>query len=532
MADKQDIHDRGKKKLSVNFLLAWLNLDKLSRVLWGLVLLTLPVTSFRYFPLLGKHTQVRPLAFYPLALLYLILVLRLLRKEIKLPWSNALLPLLLFFLFTILATAAGALLSPIPMRGQEYWARALRAFLTFGIGLSFFIAALWMHRDQDDLRYSLKWLYAGLFLTMLWAGVQALAFYTPLLTKAQVSELQLLFSMRGIPKLRRVSGFAFEASWLAGQIVTLYLPWLFASLLTRFRATKYTWLEPLLLLGSLAVLFLTYSRGGLLIGIIATGVTLLISGKKAISRLFGWFFNPKEINRHGAENAKILLKMPRTKNLGALKKTWRTWQLGGSKTYNFTIRAILFTLIIAIVWGGISFLAQQKYVSRLWTVEATSISDYFVKTNAGGRFTYLWAETQLFLDYPIFGTGLGSSGLYLYQYIPDWALYNNPEVTKQLTPTSQLYPNSKNLYLRLLAETGIFGFTIFISFLLAILAQIAKSLRQNKLIDTAGLFSFIAILTYYLMQDSFAMAELWVNFGIILGITYRTAKTQRTLRKP
>ena len=500
---------------------SWINLEKLSRFLWGLVLLTLPVTSFRYFPLLGKHTYVRPLAFYPLALLYLVLFLRLviasgatqsppMNKEIAssqkdaprndkfhLPWSNALLPLLLFFLFTIVATAAGTFLSPIPMRGQEYWGRALRAFLTFGIGLSFFIAALWMHRDQNDLRHSLKWLYAGLFLTMIWAGVQAIAFYTPLLSKGQVSEWQLLFSVRGIPKLRRVSGFAFEASWLAGQIVTLYLPWLIASLLLRFRATKYNWLEPLLLLGSLAVLFLTYSRGGLLIGIVATTLTLLISGRRAISRLFRWFFRPDQSNR----------------------------------LYAFGIRTIIFILIIAVAWGGISFLAQQNYVNRLWKVEATSVSDYFVKTNAGGRFTYLWAEAQLFLDYPILGTGLGSSGLYLYQYFPDWALYNNPEITKHLSPTSQLYPNSKNLYLRLLAETGILGFAIFSSFLLAILAQIGKALQQNKLIGTAGIFSFTAILTYYLMQDSFAMAELWINFGIVLGTTslFTSHASQETL---
>ncbi|MCP4141865.1 MAG: hypothetical protein GY755_16585 [Chloroflexi bacterium] len=514
MADKKDIHDRRKKKNFVNVVPAWINLEKLSRILWGLVLLTLPVTSFRYFPFLGKHTYVRPLAFYPLALLFLVLLLRLWRKEIKLPWSNPLLPLL-FFLFALLfTTGAGALLSPIPMRGHEYWGRALRAFITFGIGLSFFIAALWMHKDKDDLRHSLKWLYAGLFLTMLWAGVQALAFYTPLLTKSQVSEWQLLFSMRGIPKLRRVSGFAFEASWLAGQIVTLYLPWLVASLLLRFRATKYNWLEPLLLLGTLATLFLTYSRGGLLIGIVATGLTLLISGRRAILRVFKWFFNHQD-----AESAKSFSETPRTKSSRPLKKTWRTSGLGGSSLYSIGVRVIIVILVVAVVWGGISFLAGQNYVNRLWKVEATSISDYFVKTNAGGRFTYLWAETQLFLDYPILGTGLGSSGLYLFDYFPDWALYNNPEITKQLTPTSQLYPNSKNLYLRLLAETGIFGFTIFLSFLLAILAEIAKSLRQNKLIGTAGLFSFIAILTYDLMQDSFAMAELWVNFGIILGIT-------------
>ena len=42
--------------------------QKLSRILWGATLLTLPVTSFRWFPFLGEGTFVRPLSLYPLAL--------------------------------------------------------------------------------------------------------------------------------------------------------------------------------------------------------------------------------------------------------------------------------------------------------------------------------------------------------------------------------------------------------------------------------------------------------------------------------
>ena len=42
-----------------------LSLDNLARILWAAALLTLPVTSFRYFPG-GDGTYERPLAFYPL----------------------------------------------------------------------------------------------------------------------------------------------------------------------------------------------------------------------------------------------------------------------------------------------------------------------------------------------------------------------------------------------------------------------------------------------------------------------------------
>ena len=523
----RDTHHRDTKSTKKTFVFlrvsSWINLEKLSRLLWGFVLLTLPVTSFRFFPFLSKHTYVRPLAFYPLALLYLVLFLRLMRKEIKLPWSNTLPPLLLFFAFTILVTAGGALLAPISLYTHDYWGRALRAFLTFAIGLSFFIAALWMHRDEDDLRHSLKWLYAGLFITILWVGVQAIALHTPLLKKGQVSAWQEIFSVRGLTKVRRVSGFAFEASWLAGQIVTLYLPWLFASIITRFRVTKYKWLEPLLFIGAVASLLLTFSRGGLLIGIAATGLTLLISGRKAISRAFSWFFIFKKNNRQDAKNTKKVLKTPREKTL----KTSRSWHLSGSKFTHYATRAILFIIIIAMAWGGVSFITEQEYVARLWTVEANSLSDYFVQINAGGRLTYLWAGAKAYAQYPILGTGLGSAGLYLFQQYPDWALYNNPEVSRQLSPVTQLYPNTKNLYLRILIETGVIGFSIFGSFIFSILAKIGEAFqRKQKTLAIAGLYTWFAIVIYYFMQDSFAMAELWVNFGIVLGIIHHASQEQ------
>jgi len=46
-----------------------------SRFLWGAVLFSLPVTSFRYFPFLGDTTYVRPLAFYPIAFLIPLLLI-------------------------------------------------------------------------------------------------------------------------------------------------------------------------------------------------------------------------------------------------------------------------------------------------------------------------------------------------------------------------------------------------------------------------------------------------------------------------
>ena len=54
---------------------------KLADILWGLVLMTIPVTSFRHFPEIFRGTIVQPLAIVPLALLGIVLVYLIIRSK-------------------------------------------------------------------------------------------------------------------------------------------------------------------------------------------------------------------------------------------------------------------------------------------------------------------------------------------------------------------------------------------------------------------------------------------------------------------
>src|SRR6266496_5305420 len=135
-----------------------LNSTKLARFMWGAALFALPVTSFRYFPFLGDATYVRPLSLYPIVLLLPLLFLQLMRGKTSISRAGVLTPLLGFVLIALTATSLGVLLDPLPLRGQFYFGRAIRAWATLLIGLSFFILAVWMNRDEDDLRFSVKWL--------------------------------------------------------------------------------------------------------------------------------------------------------------------------------------------------------------------------------------------------------------------------------------------------------------------------------------------------------------------------------------
>ena len=111
-------------------------------------------------------------------------------------------------LFIFAVTSFGVLLDPLPLRGQIYSGRAIRALATLFIGIIFFVSAIWMNKDEDDFRFTLRWLSAGLCLDLAWSGLQAVTFYTGLLKKEMVTHWQLAFSMRELVRTNRISGLA------------------------------------------------------------------------------------------------------------------------------------------------------------------------------------------------------------------------------------------------------------------------------------------------------------------------------------
>ncbi len=463
-------------------------LTDLPRILWAAALLAIPVTSFRWFPFLGESTLVRPLALYPLALLFPLLLIQAWRKKITLIWPGAFVALGAFVLFIFTATSFGVLIDPIPLRGQEYLGRAIRALATVLIGLVFFVTAVWMNKDENDLRFSVKWIFAGLCLTIAWSGLQAVTFYTGLLDKEMATHWQLAFSMRELVRTNRISGFAYEPAWLAGQLATIFIPFLFASILTNFRLTRLKWLEPVLLAFSLLVLLATYSRGGLLTTVAAAGLTFLFFGRDLLRSSWTWF-----INGFRARAVDIL----------------------------FRVSMIL--AVVAVFAGVFLFLGQKNFFRRMWETDATTLSEYIVDINAGARGAYSAGAWAAYEEYPLTGSGLGASGFYIYQNLPDWSLTTVPEIAKQLNPENRLYPNPKNIYVRLFAETGLIGFFLFLAFQLHVLGDVLSLNLRNapwaRFAAVAGVFAWLAITFYNFTQDSLATPNIWLVSGILVGLS-------------
>jgi hypothetical protein len=284
---------------------------------------------------------------------------------------------------------------------------------------------------------------------------------------------------------RRISGFAYESAWLADQIVIFYLPWVFAAFFTGRRLFKQTWLEPLLIFLSLAVLVFTYSRGGLFSAAFCILAVSILMGRGIVRRGWTWFRSPLSAPGLWLRLGTILL------------------------------------LVLTLVAAG-SFLAGYEYFANIWSLgEQEDPLAYLVDIGAGQRLAYAIAGYQVYEQQPLTGVGLGASGLFLLPNYPDWAVLI-PEVARQLSPDSNLIPNTKSLYVRLLAETGLPGFWLFAaffgSFLVFILRLQTSASSFLRFVAVAGLFAWLGIALRNLTQDSFTIPIMWVMLGMLAGL--------------
>jgi O-antigen ligase len=238
---------------------------------------------------------------------------------------------------------------------------------------------------------------------------------------------------------------------------------------------------------------MTYSRSGLVIAILAGAATFVLAGREALSAFWGWVL--AGFNRR------------RWTSLAA------TLQTAGT-------RILLAVLVLAILAGAAIFLADKGYIAAFFKSEKTDLFSYAQDVYLGPRLAYSVAALTAFDTHPLTGVGLGASGFGIYQNMPDWILAGEPEIARQMSPAANLYPNPKNLYVRLLTETGLLGFILFLAFYLALFADALSLLntsRMGRWLAAAGIFALTAIVLQGISQDSFAMPEMWINLGILAG---------------
>jgi hypothetical protein len=477
---------------------AWTGfLSKIGNIAWAFFLVSLPITSFPFFPSgVGGETLVRPLAVYPLLLLILLVTLpRLLRR----PTPMTFLPLLAFVLVCVASTSLSLLQGIEPTLGISQGSRLVRALATLGIGVAIFFTVVLWPESFADLRYSLRWLYTGFGLALFWGTLQAIY-----VVRFSLNWFDLLGRVHQYISIRplftnRISGLTYEPNWFAEQISFLLLPWLLGAVLSSYSVFKWRWrritIEMFLLGWTVLLLPFTYSRAGLFILLVLIFIGVL-------------FFRGQG-------------------------KVSSTEKRGVWKVVAIRLMAGISTVLVL---AGLIYFAGSKnpFFARLWeywqnqpqTTYGTRLGGYIEYMGFGPRFLYWETAYRIYEDYPVLGIGLGNYAFYFSQYLPDQSLATMPEVLRLLVPEPDRdrLITTKNFPARILAETGFLGMATFIAFLLAVLGcslyLFFSPGKETRYWSKAGILGLIAFTMVSFSFDSFAIPNMWVVFGLITAAAH------------
>lgn len=477
-------------------------LRRISRPAWALLLFALPVTSFPYFPpALGGEALVRPLSIYPLLVL---LVISVLPRLFTRPISRTVLSLLPFVLVAATSSILSLLQGIEPALGISVESRVLRGFITLLIGCSFYVTVAQLPDTLDDLRYSLRWIYAGGAVAMLWGSVQsvALVLQNPPLFY-YLTRIQEHISIRPL-RIDRISGLTYEPHWFAEQIILLLLPWALAAVFTNTSAFDRRWgrltVETGLVVWAILMLPFTFSRAGLANLVVLIFLSLLI-------------FRPLPagaLNLAGASNhdgmVKRLLRSPALRRRG--------------------IEVILVTL--AVIAPIYLIGTRNLFFARIWEYwqqPNASLTGYLTYLGMDARLVYSQAAYRTYESHPVLGVGLGNYAFYFEEMLPYRPIYEVPEVLMMVTPEPgrDRLITAKNFYLRVLAETGIVGGAAFMAFLVANLGNaLYLWLSPRREEQVWGMASLCGLLAFFLAAftfDSFVIPNMWVVLGLITAAT-------------
>ena len=186
---------------------------------------------------------------------------------------------------------------------------------------------------------------------------------------------------------------------------------------------------------------------------------------------------------------------------------WGLWRK--LVTWKIIFKTVAVTLVVAVALLPIIL---PFYVDRFSTVDVADVSE---DPNTALRLVQTASAVDNFLDHPVFGNGTASFQLYFgweQLGVQDWgdAWISNTEM-------------------RVLHDTGIIGFGIFVAFLIGLLRQSWKTLKQELNPELlALLFSAAVYAITFQITEGTLLAFSWIHLGLIgCAVTYLNRKTER-----
>lgn len=350
-----------------------------------------------------------------------------------------------------------------------------------------------MVKNEKDLRLLLIFIYIAGGIILLFCALQAISWnlfqeYPPILQQIQsfVSSSGTLFS-------RRVSGLAFEPSWLAHQLNILFIPLFLAAsfhgfTLLRGRLFKRISLENVFLILSIAALFMSFSRIGWLTALLLLAFLLF----RIVNRL-----------------------IDRTNKSGNPYPWWK----------RLIIWMVLLVVLIGLMIGlGLVLTKIDPRMVKLFDVERFrqyGFIGWASQLGVAERVVFWLAAYQVYLLHPLLGVGLGGAGYFFPEVLPSFG-FRLPEIVRVLT-TDTFIPNAKNLWVRLLSETGIIGFICLVVWLFVVLRAAIDLEKPSqpmiyRFIGMFGKLSLLALLVEGFSTDTFGLPYYWLVFGLVVAV--------------
>lgn len=147
-----------------------------------------------------------------------------------------------------------------------------------------------------------------------------------------------------------------------------------------------------------------------------------------------------------------------------------------------------------------------------------------LKTNISNqsRFGIQYANLVVFSENPIVGVGFGQQGFHAVNHYPIWAKKDNYEFDQiYLNKSNSSFPPGYNLYIRILAETGIIGLLIFFLLFYFIIKQLKNTLKSNlketNILSIILIISFIGFALNWLQMDTFRIYGFWLCLAILFS---------------
>ncbi len=458
-------------------------------ILWGLLLLLIPFTSLPLASKLLHSEMVAAPSIIPLIILCIFWF-------VPFFWKNNLIssskPILLFYLVAILTTLLAFYISTPLQKSFNIYSNAAEGIISLLIGISFYLISSHYVKNKHAVNSTVKLITVGFVPIFIWSFFQFIYLqFSPGYPDWMVN-FQKLFTTSGLLFRDRITGFAYEPSWLAHQLNMFYLPIFLSATYTgysSFRRKIFIFsVENILLFCSIFLLIFTKSRIGWLTFFFCLGYVLLRINRNFIYRI-------------------------RTNLVSFNTKFWK---------HALPILFIFLYLIAFII--GIGLLSKiDKRMQKVFDPDTyknrsvLSIANDFLFAE---RILYWQTGWNIFNDHPIIGVGLGNSGFYFEKYVPSFA-YALDE-PRDLLFRADYQANNKNFWTRLLSETGIIGFILFITWILFLWAQSNKLEKgDNKIFLYWGMVGKIALIAFLFEGfsiDSFALPYYWLIFGLLSAV--------------